>query len=104
MNITNNILQCIGGLKQNYLYHLLESDSNDDDNNMLNSLQLSPYYDSNLVNLLKTKKKHFNVLSSNLDSLQSKIPEIKMFIEELEVSNIKFSGLIVSRVSHIKSH
>ena len=56
----------------------------------------SSYYDiENLVAVMKKNKKQFSIFSTNIESINAKIDELKIFIEMLHSENVEFSAICI---------
>ena len=65
-----------------------------DDEELPDLLKHSPYYnDEALIQILKDKQNVFTVLSLNIQSLQSKIDILKIYLENLHQSGCEFSAI-----------
>ena len=91
MNLDEQILNYYGGLNNKSLINILNLDhENDFDDNMI---QHSHYYDSKkFIDILKNKNKCFSILSTNIESLNSKHTELDIFVEELYDQNCEISA------------
>ena len=91
MNAINskNILQNYGGNNVNSLNHILEFDSDDD----LHLLQQSQYFDDeSLVKQLAKKTNTFKILSLNCQSINAKIDQLKIKLQQYKNGNCEFSA------------
>ncbi len=80
-------LQALVGIKENSLKNKIENtNSENDENDYLNIIKYSSYYEAdkfkNHIQNYQTKN-YFNVLSSNIQCINSKFNELKIFTEEL---------------------
>ena len=92
MIFDENVLSYIGGIRNNDLNNILETnefDSNDE----LQTTRRSSYYDlDNFDKLTRKTKKCFSILSTNIQSLNSKFSELEAFVDDLsKKKNFKFS-------------
>ena len=54
----------------------------------------SSYYDHNLFNkLIQAHKQQFSIMSSNIQSINAKIDELKAFVIEMEQLNFQFDAI-----------
>ena len=84
MTLDENILEFCGGLRNNSLKNVLDISDDVGINAETNMIKHSSYYDTdNFVNLLKSKKTSFILLSTNIESINSKFSELEIFIKEL---------------------
>ncbi len=94
MEITDKTyLQAMGGIETNSLIKKLESNSNEnDENDQIQIIRHSSYYNKEkFENLIKSKTNSFSILSTNIQSINSKFDELKMYIEYLkEEHNFEF--------------
>ncbi len=71
-------------------------DPNPEDNEYTNEpviISHSSYYDyDNLVSALNKNKNQFSILSTNIQCIQTKFDELKIFIEMLKQLNLEFSA------------
>ena len=71
-------------------------DINNGNNNKNNELHIirrsSYYYDFEFFySVIKNNNKHFNILSSNIQSISAKFSELEAFVNDLSSLNFKFS-------------
>ncbi len=96
-NLDDKFLQHISGINENSFIKVLNSDIDDD--NELNCPQIishSFYYDSEkLSTTLQTCKTKFTIFSSNIQSINAKIDELRQFIESLKTFNFTFSAISI---------
>ena len=60
----------------------------------LNSKQLAAYYDlDNFDKLTSSTNKCFSILSTNIQSINSKFNDLEAFVEDLGKHNFKFSAI-----------
>ena len=81
------------GVQKNSLNSILYQESDDVDGmNHINIINHSSYYDVDTFSELADKTKDcFTVLSTNIQSVNSKFSEFELFIAELKLINFKFS-------------
>ena len=91
MSLDEQILKNRGGVLNNSLINIMDSDT-DDDSDQLQVLRHSPYQDFDMMSsALKDKKNAFSLLSSNIQGIKSKINELKIFVHMLEQQRLVFS-------------
>ena len=97
----NSLLQQYGGANKNMLENIINAFVQDE--NELNIIQHSPYYSiEELPDYLNTDKKTFNILSLNVNSLLSKIDQLKILLHIIEEQGIIFDALCIQE-SHLDS-
>ena len=81
------------GVQTNSINSILYQESDDVDGmNQINIINHSSYYDVDTFSALADKTKGcFTVLSTNIQSVNSKFSEFELFIAELKLINFKFS-------------
>ena len=90
MTFDEAFLSYVGGIHNNDLKTVL--DINDIETNEPQTIRHSSYYDYDKFNeLIVHKNDHFSVLSTNIQSINSKFNELEAFVEELGNTNFKFS-------------
>ena len=90
MTFDEAFLSYVGGIHNNDLKTVL--DINDIETNEPQTIRHSSYYDYDKFNeLIVYKNDHFSVLSTNIQSINSKFNELEAFVEELGNTNFKFS-------------
>ena len=90
MTLDETFLSYLGGINNNDLINIL--DANLIDNCEPQLIRRSSYYDTDkFTELTQTKKSSFSVLSTNIQSINSKFNELEAFIEELSSNNFKFN-------------
>ena len=78
------------GLQLNCLNYILNTNNNIDDNE-LPIIRRSSYYDTDMFSTLAEHNKHnLSILSSNIQSINSKFTELEAFVDELSTVNFKF--------------
>ena len=104
------ILHSYGGYQNNSLRAYLHLDDNDDINE-LSAIKHSSYYDiDQFKSLLQDNVNSFSILSSNIESINSKITDIQLFVEELRQNNLELSAICLQEcwisdsedISHIE--
>ena len=81
--LDEKVLQFCGGVIDNSLTNMLNIDIESELN--FETLHHSPYYKTNgFISLLKSNSKNFTILSSNIESIHSKINELEIFINECD--------------------
>jgi hypothetical protein len=88
-------LHAQGGTKLNSLNNILNPDNTvNDENDQINIIKHSHYYDNNNFNLiLNSKHNCFSILSTNIQSLNAKMDELTIFINDLKTQNFEFSAI-----------
>ena len=87
-------LSYLGGIQHNSLSDILYI--NDTEINELQIIRRSSYYDLDKFNdFAKKNKGHFSILSTNIQSLNSKFSELEAYIEELDCINFKFNIICI---------
>ena len=90
MTFDEAFLSYVGGIHNNDLKTVL--DINDIDTNEPQTIRHSSYYDYDKFNeSIINKNDRFSVLSTNIQSINSKFNELEAFVEELGNNNFKFS-------------
>lgn len=93
--LDRDFLQQLGGVENSSLINILEIDENDD-LNQTHILCHSPYYDfDKLTETLHNSKNQFSILSTNIQSINAKIDELRIFVEKLKKINYEFSAICV---------
>ena len=109
MSLDESILGSFGGCDINSLKTYLHM--NTDDNNELDAIKHSSYYDVNqFQTLLQTDASSFSILSTNIESVNSKITDIQIFVELLRQNNLELSAICLQEcwisdtddISHLK--
>ena len=79
-----------GGTNRNSLFNILQLDETLDED--IQPIRHSPYYDLDNFKLLPERHNtRFNILITNIESINAKHSEIEAFMEELNLINFKFS-------------
>ncbi len=93
--LDKDFLQQLGGVENSSLMNILEIDENDD-LNQTHVICDSPYHDfKKLTSTLHNNKNQFCILSTNIQSINAKIDELRIFIEKLKKNNYEFSAICV---------
>ena len=80
MALDDAFLKHHGGLEKNSLDRVLQQHNNDELTD-LHAFTCSSYYDYNLFNkLTQAHKQQFSVMSTNIQSINAKIDELKAFV------------------------
>ncbi len=81
-----------GGIEDVSLRNILTNDNNDDDqlHRQPTIISHSSYYDIKNLIPVSEKNKGFSILSSNIQSINAKISELKIFVEELREKGSEF--------------
>ena len=102
----NSLLQQYGGANKNMLENIINAFVQDE--NELNIIQHSPYYSiEELPGYLNTDKKTFNILSLNVNSLLSKIDQLKDLLHIIEEQGLYLMHYVYKRViliAHTQLH
>ncbi len=95
--LDNEFLQNIGGINDNSFVKILNPEIDEDcEENCSQIINHSSYYDSGtLSSTLQTCKNKFTILSANIQSINAKINEFRLFIESLKNYNFMFSAICV---------
>ena len=94
MELDDIVLQNYGGIDNNSLQSKLQLNLENNDNEDIQVIRHSPYYDTEkAIDYLNSKKGCFTILSSNINSIHSKFNEIETFIELLKIQNFQFSAI-----------
>ena len=84
MTSDESFLLFSGGLQIN---NILNTKKNNDDNELL-IIRRSSHYDADMFSILAEQNKHnLSVLSSNIQSINSKFSELETFVDELSTIN-----------------
>ena len=87
---SENILHNYGGNNVNSLSHILDVDVDDE----LHLLQKSQYFDDEtLLKQIATKTNTFKILSLNCQSINAKIDQLKIKIQQYKNDNCEFSAI-----------
>ena len=86
-------LEYCGGIENNSLWHLLNAQNNNIDDEP-EIIKHSPYYnDHSLNNLFLKKGNIFNILSLNCQSINAKFDQINIKLQELKNNGYEFSAI-----------
>ena len=90
----NDILKQFGGNDVNNLNNILKNDEDSDDE--IKTFQQSAYYSlENAVDVLKSNRDKFTVLSLNAQSIQAKFDKLSILISHLNDNNFQFSAICI---------
>ena len=90
MSFDELFLSHLGGIENNCLSDIL--DMHNDEVNEFQIIRRSSYYDYDKFNdFAKENKDRFNILSTNIQSINSKFSELELFLEYLDSINFKFN-------------
>jgi hypothetical protein len=95
MSIDQDILKNLGGLQNNSFLHVIDSNEivQDEEPVLINH---SPYVnDEMLVETIKCKSDVFKCLSLNIQSVNAKIQELRIYIEHLQQENCAFDAILL---------
>ncbi len=86
-------LQSQGGVLVNSLNSKLNTEDNqNDENDQIQIIKHSPYFDNQKFNsLIKTKNKCFSICSSNIQCLNANYDELNIFINDLRTQKFQFN-------------
>ena len=94
----NDILNSYGGEENNSLKSILNLTDDEDDNNYIQAMGHLYYYDNDqFEELLIHQKNSFNVISSNIESVNSKFDEIKLYIDMLKEKQFHISAICLQK-------
>ena len=86
-------LNSYSGEENNSLKSILNLTDDEDDNNYIQAMGHSYYYDNDqFEELLIHQKNSFNVISSTKESVNSKFDEIKLYIDMLKEKQLNISA------------
>ncbi len=97
MSLDEAFLKYQGGVENNSLINIIEpsTDTNDESEQPL-IISHSPYYDFNkLSSVLRNNQNSFSIFSSNIQLINVKFTELKIFIEMLNQLKYSFSAICV---------
>ncbi len=95
-DLDKDFLQHLGGVESNSFINILETDSDENDNSQPQIICHFHYYDSNtFTETLTIRKNEFSILSTNIQSINAKIDELRIFIENRNTSNFAFSTISI---------
>jgi len=94
-DLDHEFLQHIGGTNRNSFIKVINPDIDEDcESNSPEIINHSSYYDSEkLSSLLQTSKNKFTVFSTNIQSINAKIDELRIFVDSLKAFNFMFSAI-----------
>ena len=96
MTLTDDVLDKIGGVQRNSLSAVLEPDHDLTDTEEPVVFHPSPYTDhDSLVNVLKNKNDVFKCLSVNIQSINSKIDQLRIYLNQLQIDNCSFDAICI---------
>ena len=95
MTNNQNVLEHFGGVNANSLCQLLNNnDDNDHQDDELNIMQISSYYDDDsLNNLFKDTENSFSILSLNCQSINAKFDQLNIKVQQLKSNGYEFSAI-----------
>ena len=90
----------VGGTRSKSFTHLIDSDNTDSNNGEQEDepciIKHSSYYESDkLIEVMRKNKNRFSVLSTNIQSISSKMNELKLYIERLMKQDCVFSAICI---------
>ena len=90
MSFDELFLSHLGGIENNCLSDIL--DMHNDEVNEFQIIRRSSYYDYDKFNdFAKENKDRINILSTNIQSINSKFSELELFLEYIDSINFKFN-------------
>ncbi len=93
----------LGGVEKNSLLNRIDPYPIYEDNEEPIIIDHSSYYDiENLISVMKRNKKQFSVFSTNIESINAKLDELKIFIEMLRSENVEFSAICIQEAWQTK--
>ena len=96
MTLTDDILDKIGGIQLNSLIAILEPDQDLTNSEEPSIFHPSPYSDQDsLANILKSKKDVFKCLSINIQSINAKIDQLRIYLHELQSDKCNFEAICI---------
>ena len=95
MSLDDSILNNLGGLQNNSLLHLLDNNQpNQEEEPAL--ISHSPYVDNEiLISIMKSKPEVIKCLSLNIQSLNAKIHQLRIYIEQLQLESCSFDFILL---------
>ena len=95
--LDRNFLDKLGGVEQNSLLHKIDPYPEEyEENEEPVIIEHSSYHDlEDLVSILHKNKNQFSIFSTNIESINSKLDELKIFIDILHNSNVSFSAICI---------
>ena len=90
------ILQGIDGVGSNSFVQIIDADLEEDEFEQPNIISHSSYYDFDLLcTTLNSSKSKFIIFSTNIQSINAKIDQLRIFIESLQKIDYVFSALCI---------
>ncbi len=97
------ILQNIGGVGSNSFVQIIDADVEDDETEWPNIIIHSSYYDFNLLSTtLNNSKNKFSIFSTNIQSINSKIDQLRIFITSLQKTNFAFNAFNARNAGYLR--
>ena len=92
-----DFLQQFGGVEKNSFINIIESDPDEnEDTDQPQIIRHSSYYDyENLIPTLCKSKNNFSILSTNIQSINAKIDQLRIFVDILKQHNYVFSAICI---------
>ena len=91
-----SLLQHCGGIENNSLGHILKLDDEGFDENEIEVVKHSSYFDDDsLYSLLEQHKDKFCILSTNIQSMNAKFDELEVLIDVLRKKDILFDAICI---------
>ena len=95
MSVDCAFLKCFGGIDNNSLNNILQGDDKTDDI-QIEIIEHSAYYNVDMLYpTLNEKKNCFNILSTNIESINAKFNELELFVYELQENGLAFSAICI---------
>ncbi len=90
------ILQNIGEVGSNSFVQIIDADVEDDETEQPNIISHSLYYDFNQLSItLNNSKTKFSIFSTNIQSINAKIDQLRIFIKNLQKTNFALNALCI---------
>ncbi len=87
----------MGGVRSNSFIDIFEPDPNENEQiDQPTIIQHSPYHDlDKLLSTLNTIKNQFSIFRTNIQSIEAKYDELKLFVETLKRHGYAFSAICI---------
>ncbi len=90
------ILQTISRVGSNSFVQIIDADVEDDEHEQTNNISHSSYYDFNqLSTTLNNSKNKLNIFSTNIQNINAKIDQLRIFIKSLQTTNFAFNAICI---------
>ena len=94
--LDNDILKFHGGSDTNSLCNIMQFNNEDDDEgNPLQVIKHSSYYDNKFNSIIDQHKGNFCILSTNIQSINTKFDELYAYIHDLRQHNFEFGAICI---------